>query len=99
MKTLAEKLKKPESDATCRIPAIALHGDVAHQFQLLVAASDQSATRTAAALIQHVLSTDASIKKLIESQNGKPLLAKKDAAKEQQKEQATVQPTAQRTHA
>lgn len=36
MKTLVEKLKKPESDATYSIPAFVLHGDAGQQFETFV---------------------------------------------------------------
>lgn len=74
---LADQLKKKESNAQCRIPALILHGDDAQKFESLVAASDLSATKLAAKLIGHVLSTDTSIKELLESQSTKPSFPKK----------------------
>lgn len=96
---LADQLKKKESDATYRIPALVLHGDDAQKFETLVSASDLSATKLAAKLIGHVLCTDASIKELLESQPTKSGLHKKDQAKEQQKEASTSQQSLQRIHA
>jgi hypothetical protein len=95
---LADQLKKKESNAQCRIPALILHGDDAQKFEALVSVSNLSATKLAAKLIGHVLATDASIKELLASQSAKPAQAKKDSSREQQKDVPTVQPSLQRIH-
>lgn len=65
MKTLAERITRPTNEDTYRIPALLLRGEAATQFCHLVKTTAQSATKLATQLLEHVMQTDPSIKKLL----------------------------------
>lgn len=66
MSTILDRFQeKPEQKAKARIPSVQLKGMTAIQWQVLLRKTGLSGTRLVTEIIQHVLSSDTGLKKLL----------------------------------